>query len=169
MRWKSSSTLLPSSSMPAACRMLRLRSRSRLACWAGFSSTAAVDTTTEQTIHSEKATVMIFLMLSLLDTGNPPLDIALHDKMIHEWCKQIRKQDSQHHAFGESRVDDPDDDHHHADQHPECPASNAGHGRRHGVCCHEKHTERKAAEHKMPVPGHVERGIAVRTHEIEEG
>src|SRR6056297_2366937 len=99
MRWKSSSTLLPSSSMPAACRMLRLRSRSRLASCAGFSRTAAVETTTEQTIHSEKATVMIFLMLSLLDTGNPPLDVGLDHEMIHERCKQVGEQDRQHHPL----------------------------------------------------------------------
>src|SRR5690554_636246 len=102
--------------MPAAARILRLRSRVLFASWAGFSTTAAVETTTEQTIQMANATSRVFPMPSFLDTGEPPFDVGLDHEVIHQRCEQVGEENGQHDALGEGRVHDPDQHTHHANQ-----------------------------------------------------
>src|SRR5210317_336142 len=149
--------------MPAAARILRLRSSVLLISWVGFSSTAAVETITEQTMHSENATIRVFLILSLLDTGESPFDIGLHHKVIHQRSKQVGKQDRQHDALWKRRIDNPNQDSHQADQDAEGPFSGIGHRGRYRVGGHEYHAEGKTTGNQVPVPGHGKGGIAVRT------
>src|SRR5512139_2278968 len=95
-----SSMLFPSCSMPAAARILRLRSSALFLSCAGCSSTTALDTMTEQTMHSANATISVLRMLSLPGTGKPPPDISLHHEMIDQRSEQVGEQNREHDAFG---------------------------------------------------------------------
>src|SRR5690606_19691810 len=109
---KTASTFCPSSDNPAAERTLRLKSSDLLAICVGRNKTAAADTITEHTIHSNKVTMIVFLMDSLLATCQPPLNIRLYNKVIDQRGKQVGKQDCQHHTFGEGRVYHTNNNHH---------------------------------------------------------
>src|SRR5690606_18521522 len=90
----SASELTSGLNRPAACRMLRLRSSSWLAVCIGFSSTAALEMNTEHSAHRISATRIVYETELTLDdmTGNPPLDIGFHHKIVDQRCKQIAKQ-----------------------------------------------------------------------------
>src|SRR5690554_5655717 len=157
----------PGSSMPAAARMLVLMSWFRI--WAGRSTTAAVETTTEKKILSTRATIRVLETLSLaLATCKPPFDVGLDHIMIHQRREQVSEQDGQHDAFGERRVDHADQHRHHTHQNTEAPTAGVGHGGRHRVCSHKQHTEGKTAHDKVPVRGHIEHRVGFRTHHVEQ-
>src|SRR5690554_7775177 len=92
---------------PAMAKMLRCLSRRLLACWVGRRATAAPATKIEHTRQTTKATVSVPMVVSfLLDIAcQPPLDIGLNYKVVNQWCTEVGKQDGQHHAFRERRVD----------------------------------------------------------------
>src|SRR5690554_5147040 len=116
--------------MPAADRMLLLRSSSLLATCMGLRITAAADTTTEQTTHSRTVTSIVLRIVSLLAdiTLHPPLDIGLHNKVVNQRREKVGKQNRQHHAFREGRVGDTDQHYHHTDQGTKHPFAGIGHG-----------------------------------------
>src|SRR5690606_9944452 len=128
---KTASTLVPGSNKPAAPRMLRFTSSDLLATCAGRSSTAAADTITEQTIHSSKVTMIVFLKESLLDTCQSPLNVRLYYKMVNQRGKQVCKQNRQHHAFRKGRIRHTNNDHHQTDKRTKPKLTRVSHRGRH--------------------------------------
>src|SRR5690625_405292 len=161
-----SSISTPGCNMPPADKMLRFLSWRMLACCMGFSRTAAPDTNTEQTTHSVNATVNVFLMVSLLATCEPPLDVCLYHEVVDKRREQVGEQDRQHHAFREGGIDDTDQHDHEAYQDAEEPLAHIGHGGGHRIGRHEHHAERKTAGDQVPVPGHCRHRVAVGTHGV---
>src|SRR5690554_5413925 len=101
--------------------MLLLRSSSLLATCLGLRITAAADTTTEQMTHSSMVTSRVLPIVSLLAdiTLHPPLNVRLDNEVVNQRCKQVGKQNGQHHPFRERRVGHTDQHHHHTDQRAE--------------------------------------------------
>src|SRR5690554_2784880 len=101
----------------AARRIFSLTFSSLLRSWVGFSRTAALATIMEQTKQSARATTTVPKTLSLrkLDTGQPPLDIRLHDQMVDVRSEQVGKQDCEHHALRVCGVNHPNQ-HDHQDR-----------------------------------------------------
>src|SRR5690554_1506950 len=149
-----SSTLRVGSSSPTVERMLRLKSSSWLAICAGRKSTAAPDTSTEQTKHNNKVTVMVFLTVSLLATCQPPLNIRLDHPVVNQRCKQVGKQNRQHHPLRERRIYHSNDDHHKSYQDAKPPFACIGHGGGDRIGRHKNHAERKTTHNHMPIPRH---------------
>src|SRR5690554_5299901 len=163
------SALAPCSSMPAAARMLVLMSRFWFWICAGRSITAAVETTTENTILSTSATIRVLETVSLaLATSKPPFDVGLNHVVVHQRREQVSEQDGQHDAFREGRIDYPDQHGHHAHQDAEAPAAGVGHGCRHRVSRHEHHAEGKATHHQVPVSRHVKERVGVGADDVQQ-
>ena len=60
----------------------------------GLSETDSDDTTIEQTKHKKTAIIKVFAKLSFstLATGESPLDVGLHHKVIEQWGEQVAEQ-----------------------------------------------------------------------------
>src|SRR5690606_10462563 len=126
---------------PAIARILRCLSSKRFSICVGRKATAAPATNTEHTKHTNKATVSVRAVDSLgLDIAcQPPLDIGLNNKVVNQWCAQVSKQNSQHHAFWERWVNHADQHHHHTNQCTKNPLTGISHGRRHRIRGHKDH------------------------------
>ena len=88
--------------------------------------------------------------------------------MVDERSKEVGKQNCQHHALRECRVDDTNQDDHQTDQRTEDPLAGIGHGSRHRVSRHKDHAEGKAANHHVPVPRHTEHRVGVGADAVEQ-
>src|SRR5210317_1893482 len=133
---------------------------------------AALETIIEQTRLRPMATISVLEMLSrsnsfLSDIAfQPPVYVGLHYEVVDYRCEHIGEQDGEHDPLGECRVYDAYQPGHKADQQPVYPFACIGLGSADRVGCHECGTERKATQHKMPLPRHGHHRVAaIRTAE----
>ena len=88
--------------------------------------------------------------------------------MVNQRRKQVGEQNGQHHPFRVRWVHHPNQDYHDTNQGAVEPAAGIGHGGRNRVCGHKDQTKGKTAQNHVPVPGHLEHGVGVRTDKVKQ-